>query len=94
MEKYIHAPPFEPCSTFSKTQQVLFFHDMLRIRRLQEHIDADYLKNEMYTPVHLCIGQDATAVGVYSALRKDDLISSNHQVMAMVSFPEATDSNV
>jgi len=33
----------------------------------------------MKTPIHLCIGQEAVAVGVCSALNKDDYISSNHR---------------
>lgn len=33
----------------------------------------------MKTPIHLCIGQEAVASGVCTALRKDDYISSNHR---------------
>lgn len=33
----------------------------------------------MKTPVHLCIGQEAIAVGVCRALRLDDYIQSNHR---------------
>jgi pyruvate dehydrogenase E1 component alpha subunit len=33
----------------------------------------------MKTPVHLCIGQEAVAVGVCANLDKDDYISSNHR---------------
>ncbi len=52
---------------------------MLRIRRLQEKIDAEYLQDRMRTPVHLCIGQEAIAVGVCKALCVADTISSNHR---------------
>lgn len=55
------------------------FYAMLRIRRIQEHIESHYLHDEMKTPVHLCIGQEAVAVGICSALKKDDYISSNHR---------------
>lgn len=54
-------------------------YDMLRIRRLQERIDREYLKDNMHTPVHLCTGQEAIAVGVCSVLFPDDVISSNHR---------------
>ena len=52
---------------------------MLRIRRVQERIDAVYLDDNMHTPVHLYTGQEAIAVGVCSVLRLDDVISSNHR---------------
>jgi len=55
------------------------FYSMLRIRRVQEKIERLYLKDEMKTPVHLCIGQEAVAVGICAALDKDDYISSNHR---------------
>ena len=52
---------------------------MLRIRKVELRIESLYPLDEMKTPIHLCIGQEAVAVGVCSALRKDDLISSNHR---------------
>lgn len=52
---------------------------MLRIRRVQERIEALYLSDEMKTPVHLYTGQEAIAVGVCSALKQGDYISSNHR---------------
>ncbi len=55
------------------------YREMLRIRMVQERIEAEYLEDRMRTPVHLCVGQEAIAVGVCSALRKDDYISSNHR---------------
>lgn len=55
------------------------FYDMLRIRRVQEHIESLYPQDEMKTPVHLYNGQEAIAVGICSVLRKEDYISSNHR---------------
>ncbi len=52
---------------------------MLRIRRVQERIESEYLKDEMKTPVHLYIGQEAIAAGACAALRADDAINSNHR---------------
>lgn len=52
---------------------------MLRIRRVQERIESEYLKDEMKTPVHLYIGQEAIAAGVCATLRTDDAINSNHR---------------
>lgn len=55
------------------------FYKMLRIRRVQERIETLYLKDEMKTPVHLYIGQEAIAVGFCHLLKKSDFISSNHR---------------
>jgi pyruvate dehydrogenase E1 component alpha subunit len=55
------------------------FHTMLRIRMVQESIESCYLQDEMKTPVHLCIGQEAVAAGVCAALSREDYIASNHR---------------
>ena len=52
---------------------------MLRIRKVQLKIESLYHLDEMKTPVHLCIGQEAVAVGVCATLDKHDYISSNHR---------------
>jgi len=52
---------------------------MLRIRRVQERIESEYLHDEMKTPVHLYIGQEAIAAGACAALRDNDAINSNHR---------------
>jgi TPP-dependent pyruvate/acetoin dehydrogenase alpha subunit len=44
------------------------YRQMLRIRMVEEAIAACYAEQEMRCPVHLCIGQEATAVGVCDAL--------------------------
>lgn len=56
-----------------------FYHDMLRINKVQLRIESLYHLNEMKTPIHLCIGQEAIAVGVCANLNKDDYISSSHR---------------
>lgn len=53
--------------------------EMMRIRRVQLAIESRYPENEMQTPVHLCIGQEAVAVGACAHLKKNDYISSNHR---------------
>ena len=55
------------------------FYNMLRIRRVQERIEVLYLDDEMKTPIHLCIGQEAIATGVCEVLDKDDYVHSNHR---------------
>jgi TPP-dependent pyruvate/acetoin dehydrogenase alpha subunit len=63
----------------SREKKIEIFYTMLRIRMVQESIGACYLQDEMKTPIHLCIGQEAIASGVCGALIKDDYISSNHR---------------
>lgn len=63
--------------TVKKKKELLY--SMLRIRRIQERIESLYLRDDMKTPIHLYIGQEAIAVGVCAALEKADYISSNHR---------------
>lgn len=53
--------------------------DMLRIRRVEEEIAERYSEQEMRCPVHLSVGQEATAVGVCRALNRTDKIFSTHR---------------
>ena len=52
---------------------------MLRIRRIEEKIANLYPSQEMRCPVHLSIGQEASAVGVCAALKKNDGVFSGHR---------------
>lgn len=56
----------------------LLYH-MLRIRMVEEAIAAEYPKQEMRCPLHLCIGQEAIAVGVCANLNKEDIVFSTHR---------------
>jgi len=59
-------------------QKKLYFN-MLRIRMIEETIATRYHEQEMRCPVHLCIGQEAIAVGVCANLSKDDYVMSTHR---------------
>jgi len=52
---------------------------MLRIRRVEEAIADRYAEQEMRCPTHLCIGQEAIAVGVCDVLDRKDRVFSNHR---------------
>jgi len=52
---------------------------MLKIRKVELKIEELYPQDEMKTPVHLCIGQEAVAVGVCAHLNADDYVFSNHR---------------
>jgi len=62
-----------------KSLLIKMYYDMLLIREVELRIESLYLKDEMKTPVHLSIGQEAVAVGVCSLLREQDYIFSNHR---------------
>ncbi len=55
-----------------------YFH-MLRIRLVEEAIADRYGEQEIRTPVHLCIGQEAPPVGVMEHLSHRDKILSGHR---------------
>jgi len=72
----MNAPPTEPldiglCSTLLQS--------MLRIRMVEEAIAEHYSEQKMRCPVHLSIGQEASAAGICSALRTDDQVMSGHR---------------
>lgn len=52
---------------------------MLRIRRIEEEIERRYHQDQMKTPIHLVIGQEATSVGACAALDQTDLLYSSHR---------------
>jgi len=53
--------------------------NMLRIRRVEEALADRYAEQQIRCPMHLCIGQEAIAVGVAAALKIKDKIYSNHR---------------
>ena len=62
-----------------KDQKLSLFKSMLRIRMVEEKLASLYSEQEMRCPMHLCIGQEAIAVGVSNALTKEDKVFSNHR---------------
>ena len=52
---------------------------MLLIRMVEEKIAQLYPEQEMRCPVHLCIGQEAVAVGVCANLSGGDYVLSGHR---------------
>lgn len=63
----------------NKVKQLEMLRSMLRIRRVEEAIADRYSEQEMRCPMHLCIGQEAIAVGVCAALTENDVMFSNHR---------------
>jgi TPP-dependent pyruvate/acetoin dehydrogenase alpha subunit len=65
--------------TAPRTERVSLYTEMLRIRMVEERIAELYGEQEMRCPVHLCIGQEATAVGVCTALERSDYVLGTHR---------------
>ncbi len=55
------------------------YQEMLRIRLIEERIAELYPMEEMRCPIHLCIGQEAVAVGLCAHLTRDDYVLSGHR---------------
>ena len=58
---------------------IRFYRQMLKIRLFEEEVNQLYLGAKMPGLAHLYIGQEAIAVGVCEALRRDDYITSTHR---------------
>ncbi len=56
-----------------------FYRQMIKIRLFEEEVNQLYLSAKMPGLAHLYIGEEAIAVGVCEALRRDDYITSTHR---------------
>ena len=63
----------------STQQLIAMYTDMLKIRTWETKIKDLGLKGGFRGVAHLYVGEEAIAVGVCSALRKDDYIASTHR---------------
>jgi TPP-dependent pyruvate/acetoin dehydrogenase alpha subunit len=55
------------------------YRTMRKIRNFEDRVGELYLQGHIWGAVHLYTGQEAMAVGVCSALRPDDFITSTHR---------------
>jgi len=62
-----------------KGKLLSLFYEMLRIRLIEEAIEERYHEDEMKSPIHLVIGQEAVSVGSCAAMKNDDLIYCGHR---------------
>lgn len=62
-----------------KEHGIEMFRSMVRIRRFEERAGELLDAGEIGGELHQYIGQEAVAVGICSALRADDRITSNHR---------------
>ncbi len=76
MEAGVHgrATPTGP-----REELLQMYEQMLRIRIFEEQVNELYTGGKMPGLAHLYIGEEAVAVGVCRALRRDDYITSTHR---------------
>ena len=55
------------------------YRQMAKIRAFEEQVNELYKSAKMPGLAHLYVGEEAVAVGVCEALRRDDLITSTHR---------------
>ena len=65
--------------TLTTEKQLEMLRSMQIIRRFEERASDDYQAGAIYGVVHCYIGEEAVAVGVCSALNRDDQIISTHR---------------
>src|SRR3989338_3919213 len=65
--------------SLERDKALRFYSQMLRIRLFEEQVSQLYMSAKMPGLAHLYIGQEAVAVGVCEALRRDDYITSTHR---------------
>lgn len=66
----------------SHAQARVLLRSMMRIRVAEETLADLYVEQEMRTPTHFSIGQEAVAAGICAALNRDDVIYSGHRCHA------------
>jgi len=68
-----------PPSTIERERWLHMYVQMLTIRVFEEHVNELYTSAKMVGLAHLYAGEEAVAVGVCEALRRDDYITSTHR---------------
>lgn len=66
-------------ASIGRDECLAMYEQMLRIRVFEEHVNDLYTSAKMPGLAHLYIGEEAVAVGVCTALRRDDYITSTHR---------------
>jgi TPP-dependent pyruvate/acetoin dehydrogenase alpha subunit len=69
----------EGVNTFSKELALHAYRQMLRIRMFEEQVNELYTRALMPGLAHLYSGEEAIAVGICEALKKEDYITSTHR---------------
>ena len=62
-----------------KNNLMNFYEQSLEIRYFEEKLLKLFSEGKISGTTHTCIGQENNAVGVISALKKNDIVLSNHR---------------
>ncbi|ULQ51970.1 thiamine pyrophosphate-dependent enzyme [Flavihumibacter fluvii] len=65
--------------TVNATGLLHLYEQMLLIRKFELAVQENYKKGEVPGFIHLCVGQEAVAVGVCTNLRSTDWVTSTHR---------------
>ncbi len=71
--------PVPDVSAIDREQWPHMYQQMFKIRVFEDHVNDLYQTRRMPGLAHLYIGEEAVAVGVCEALRRDDYITSTHR---------------
>jgi pyruvate dehydrogenase E1 component alpha subunit len=71
--------PDQAAPEVDREEWLHMYEQMARIRTFEEHVNELYQGAKMPGLAHLYIGEEAVAVGVCEALRRDDYITSTHR---------------
>jgi TPP-dependent pyruvate/acetoin dehydrogenase alpha subunit len=63
----------------SKKELILFYTQMIRIRKMEEKLMEVFANGEIPGFIHVCIGQEATPVAVCSHLNDSDYMANTHR---------------
>lgn len=66
-------------TNYTSEQKIKMLYDMMLIRSFEEEVEKLFQAGKIHGTMHLCIGQEATAVGACAALTNEDKITSNHR---------------
>ncbi|MGH9686630.1 MAG: thiamine pyrophosphate-dependent dehydrogenase E1 component subunit alpha [Candidatus Acidiferrales bacterium] len=78
-KKNVIDKPNSPVAVNEAEQYLHMYRQMLAIRLFEEQVNDLYTRALMPGLAHLYIGEEAIAVGICSALRSDDYITSTHR---------------
>src|SRR3974390_2273376 len=73
------APDRSPAAESDVKLWLQMYRQMMAIRLFEEQVNDLYMRALMPGLAHLYIGEEAVAVGVCSALRRDDYVTSTHR---------------
>lgn len=66
-------------TNLKKGKLIKLYEIMLKIRLVELKIEELYPQDEMKTPIHLCLGQEAISAGVCANIKREDYVFSNHR---------------